>query len=92
MRVTNLSYLAEYVSTFFFILVILVSHGNPMIIGAALAFAIYMVAGISGGHLNPAVSFTMFMNGSMKSNEAVMYVLAQLLGGGSAYYAYQMTK
>lgn len=92
MRVTNLSYLAEYVSTFFFILVILVSHGNPMVIGAALAFAIYMVAGISGGHLNPAVSFSMFMNGSIRSNEAVMYVLAQLLGGGSAYYAYQMTK
>lgn len=92
MRVTNLSYLAEYLSTFFFILVILLSHGNPFVIGAALAFAIYMVAGISGGHLNPAVSFTMFMNGSIKSNEAVMYVLAQLLGGGSAYYAYQMTK
>lgn len=92
MRVTTLSYFAEYVSTFFLILVILMSNGNALMIGAALAFAIFMVGGISGGHLNPAVSFAMVMNGSIKSNEAVMYVLAQLLGGGSAYYAYQMTK
>lgn len=92
MRVTNLSYVAEYVSTFFVILVILMSHGNPLMIGAALAFAIFMVAGASGGHLNPAVSFTMFLNGAINSKEAIMYMVAQLLGGGSAYYAYQMSK
>lgn len=92
MRITNLSYLAEYISTFFFIMVILVSNGSPFTIGAALAFAIYIVAGISGGHLNPAVSFTMWLKGAIPTNDAVMYMVAQLLGGASAYYAYQMTK
>ena len=92
MRVTTLSYVAEYIATFFFILTILVSGGQPLIIGVALAFAIFMVGGISGGHLNPAVSFTMFLNGSLKGSDLVMYILAQVLGGSSAYYAYQMTK
>lgn len=92
MRVTNLSYFAEYIATFFFILAILLSGGQPLIIGGALAFAIFMVGSISGGHLNPAVSLTMFLNGSLKGSDLVMYLLAQVLGGGSAYYAYQMSK
>ena len=92
MLITNLSYIAEYIATFFFVLSILLSGGNAFIIGAALAFAILMVASVSGGHVNPAVSFAMFLNGSLKGSDLLMYVLAQVLGGGSAYYAYQMSK
>ena len=40
MRVTATSYFAEYVGTFFFILAIFVSMGNPLVIGAALALVI----------------------------------------------------
>jgi len=34
----------------------------------------------------------MYMNGALKGSDLAMYVLAQLLGGASAFYAYRMTK
>ena len=84
------AYIAEYVGTFFFILTIFASGGNPLVIGAGLAIAVFLIASISGGHVNPAVSLAMFMNGSLKPFDLFSYVFAQLLGGVSAYYAYKM--
>jgi aquaporin Z len=92
MKVSFASYIAEYVGTFFFILAIFASGGNPLIIGAALALAIFLIASVSGGHVNPAVSLAMYMNGALKPVELFSYVFAQLLGGASAYYAFKMIK
>jgi aquaporin Z len=92
MKVSFASYIAEYVGTFFFILAIFASGGNPLIIGAALALAIFLIASVSGGHVNPAVSLAMYMNGALKPMELFSYVFAQLLGGASAYYAFKMIK
>ena len=87
-----LPYLAEYLGAFFFILAIFSSGGNPLIIGGALALVVFLIGGISGGHVNPAVSFAMFMNNSLSMEKFVGYVVAQLLGGASAYYTYRMAK
>jgi len=92
MKITFASYLAEYLGAFFFILTIFASGGNPLIIGAALALLIFLIAGVSGGHVNPAVSLSMFMNGSLKPMELFSYVFAQMLGAVSAYYAYASIK
>jgi aquaporin Z len=92
MRITFASYLAEYIGAFFFVLSIFASGGNPLIIGAALALVIFLVANISGGHVNPAVSLAMYMNGGLKPMDLFNYVFAQLLGGASAYYAYKMVR
>jgi aquaporin Z len=92
MKISFVSYLAEYIGAFFFILAIFASGGNPLVIGAALALVIFLVASISGGHVNPAVSLAMYMNGSLKPVDLFSYVFAQLLGGASAYYAYTMVK
>jgi aquaporin Z len=92
MKVSFASYVAEYVGAFFFILAIFASGGNPLVIGAALALVIFLIADVSGGHVNPAVSLSMFMNGSLKPVELFSYVFAQLLGGVSAYYAYESIK
>jgi glycerol uptake facilitator-like aquaporin len=92
MKVSYASYLAEYIGTFFFILVIFASGGNPLVIGAALALVIFLTSTASGGFINPAVSISMFMNGSIKPAELFSYVFAQLLGGVSAYYAYASVK
>lgn len=92
MKVSFASYLAEYLGAFFFILSIFASGGNPLIIGASLALIIFLIANVSGAHVNPAVSLSMFMNGSLKPAELFSYVFAQLLGAVSAYYAYTNTK
>ncbi|XP_006181763.1 aquaporin-9 isoform X1 [Camelus dromedarius] len=56
--------------------------GFPM----AVAMAIYVTGGVSGGHVNPAVSFAMCLFGRMKWVKFPFYVGAQLLGAfaGSA--------
>jgi aquaporin Z len=92
MKITFTSYFAEYIGAFFFILAIFASGGNPLVIGAALALVIFLIATVSGGHVNPAVSLAMYMNGSLKPMDLFSYVFAQLLGGFSAYYAYNIIK
>ena len=85
-------YLAEYLGAFFFILAIFSSGGNPLVIGGALALVIFLVGSISGGHINPAVSVTMFLNRDISMNKLIGYIVAQVLGGASAYYTYRMAK
>ena len=54
---TNKS-LVEFVGTYLFLLVIIVT-GNPWAIGATLAIIIYLWGHISGGNFNPAVTIMM---------------------------------
>ena len=89
MRVTAASYIAEFIGTFFFILSIFVSAGQPLVIGGALALVIFLIAGVSGGHVNPAVSVATLLDGAIKPMELLGYVVAQIAGGASAFYAYR---
>lgn len=91
MNIPLLPYFAEYAGAFFFILAIFASGGNPLVIGAALALVIFLIGGISGGHVNPAVSLAMLLNHKISGMKFAGYALAQLLGGASAYYTYKMT-
>ncbi|KAM6149375.1 aquaporin-9 [Erethizon dorsatum] len=52
----------------------------------AVAMAIYATGGVSGGHINPAVSFALCLFGRMKWSKLPFYVGAQFLGAfaGSA--------
>uniref|UniRef100_A0A2N9F323 Aquaporin n=1 Tax=Fagus sylvatica TaxID=28930 RepID=A0A2N9F323_FAGSY len=60
--------------------------GGVGILGIAWAFGgmifvlAYCIAGISGGHINPAVTFGMLLARKVTLNQAVMYMLAQCLG------------
>jgi len=92
MKVSVTSYAAEFVGTFFFLLSILASAGSPLIIGAALALVVFLIAGLSGGHVNPAVSFMTYLNGGLRPSELVGYVVSQLAGGAAALYAYRATR
>ena len=92
MKSTPLTYIGEYIGTFFFILTIFASEGNPFIIGGSLALVIYLLADRTGGHVNPAVSISMYMNGSLKNIDMFFYIVAQMLGGISAYYTYKLTR
>jgi glycerol uptake facilitator-like aquaporin len=92
MKLTTPGYISEYLGTLFFILSILISKGNPFVIGGALALIIYMIANLSGGMVNPAVSLVMMMLNKITLQEFMIVVIMQLLGGISAYYAYKMLR
>lgn len=61
-------------------------------LGVALAFGLsvvamaYTIGGISGCHINPAITLGVFLSGRMKEKEAGMYMLFQVTGAiiGSA--------
>jgi glycerol uptake facilitator-like aquaporin len=62
-------YLVEFLGSIFFIYVVL-STGNPLAIGAALALAMLLTKNISGGFINPVITITM---------EITVYVLFSVL-------------
>ena len=61
--------------------------GNPITItaiglcfGIAVLIMVYTIGPISGCHVNPAVSFGVFLNKGMNFGEMIMYWIAQLIG------------
>jgi aquaporin Z len=83
-------YLAEFVGTFALVMIRLAT-GNPIITGASLALIILLTSSISGGHINPAVSFAMVSLKKMETELLIPYIASQILGGLTAveiYYRY----
>lgn len=80
----TLPLIAEFLGTLFLLLSILVT-GNFLVIGAALAAIVFLLGGISGAHVNPAVSLTFYLKGALSMTELVSYVAVQLAGGASAF-------
>lgn len=78
---------AEFLGTFALLCSIFFT-GNALIIGLTLAVIIWAIGDISGAHVNPAVSFAMYVKGSLTMVEYLLYSGAQFLGGILAYYTY----
>ncbi len=93
---------AEAIGTFLFVFigagsVVLGSHlnggdagglvGVALAHGLALAVLISALGPISGGHLNPAVTFGVWITGHVDAGRAGLYVLVQLLGGAAGALA-----
>jgi aquaporin Z len=80
-------FLAEFIGTFALVFVGL-SAGivNSDLIGIAIAYGltlavfVYAYGNISGAHLNPAVTFGLALNGTVKWMQAIFYWLAQFAG------------
>ncbi|CAD5174865.1 aquaporin PIP2-7-like [Musa acuminata AAA Group] len=49
--------------------------------GGMIFILVYCTAGISGGHINPAVTFGLFLARKVSLIRAVLYIVAQCLGG-----------
>ncbi len=81
------SYGVEFISTFIFLSVILIT-GNPVAIVIALLAMIYFSANISGGHVNPAISTMFYIKGDLNLTDTILYIASQILGGVAAYYFY----
>lgn len=81
-------FVSEFVGTFVFMLVILYATAQnaqwpnlaPLLIVGGLLSGIVLSATNSGGHLNPAVSFMMYLKGALTLNGMGEYMVAQLLG------------
>lgn len=62
-------------------------EGNLGILGIAMAFGLsivamaYVIGGISGCHINPAVTLGVLINGGISIKDAIGYWIAQFLGG-----------
>jgi len=55
--------------------------GISFAFGLSVVAMAYAIGHISGCHINPAISIAMVAAGRMKMNEAVLYVIAQIIGG-----------
>jgi aquaporin Z len=82
---------AEFLGTLLFILTIIATGGSSIFTGLVLAIIIFLIGDVSGAHVNPAVSFAMFLSGSLPASTFIAYSVVQLLGGLTAVYAYKAT-
>ncbi len=83
-------YLAELVGTF---VLVFMGCGSAVLAGAyignvgiSFAFGLsvltmaYAIGGISGCHINPAVSISMFVAGKLKLKDTIVYITVQCIG------------
>jgi glycerol uptake facilitator-like aquaporin len=82
------NYLVEFIATATFIYVVL-STGNPLVIGATLALIILITRTVSEGMLNPVITIVMASAGQIPVNEIIPLTIAQVLGGLVALEIYK---
>lgn len=81
-------FFAEVIGTFALVFVGagVVAQGEAGLIGVAAAFGlviatfVYLFGDLSGAHFNPAVTFSLALNGTVKWSQAIFYWIAQFLG------------
>ena len=89
-------WLAEFIGTFALIFVGIgaIKTAGHDVLGIALAhgltIAVFASATmhISGGNLNPAVTFGLLVGGQMDVKKSIAYWISQLAGGTAAFFAY----
>ncbi len=62
--------------------------------GLAVVAMAYTIGGISGCHINPAITLAMWLSGRIKEGEATLYMLSQFVGataGAAILYALTST-
>jgi aquaporin Z len=82
--------IAEFFGSFLLMLSVLASGGNFLVIGATLGVIVFLIGGISGSSVNPAISAGLWYNGTLSSSMFGLYTLVELLGGIAAAYSYKI--
>jgi len=83
-------YFVEFLGTLILVFVVL-STGNWLAIGAALAVIALVLGPISGGAFNPAVAIVYLANGTIPSSDLIPYIIAEIAGGLAAYEIVKLT-
>lgn len=71
---------AEFIGTFLLAAVVVAASGQPLFVLFAVLAAVLVVGGISGAHLNPALTIGALATRRITLVRAVCYVVAQVLG------------
>jgi len=87
------AYVAELIGTATLTLSVLVTLSSglalatPVAAGLTLALFVYTIGPISGSHINPAVTVGLWSIAKIKTDEAIKYILSQVVG---AFLALQL--
>jgi glycerol uptake facilitator-like aquaporin len=84
-----MSLAGEFLGTYLLVLSFFASGANPVVVGLTLAVIVFLIGGVSGANVNPAVSLASLLNGMMDGTKFISYVVVQMVGGAAAYYTYQ---
>ena len=86
----NLKLIAEFIGAFLLTFAVFISGGNFIVIGITLALIVFLIGGISGAAVNPAVSVGLWYAGTLTTKQFFMYSLVELIGGLFAAFSYKM--
>ena len=89
---------AEFLGTFFLVFFGVTSFlsmsGNDMLLegtitlGLTLFVLVHILGPVSGCHLNPAITIPVFMSGKIKQDDAIAYLIAQIIGATLGFILY----
>jgi aquaporin Z len=78
-------YITEFIGTFFLVLVMALT-GNAAAIGVVLMVMVFAGGHISGAHYNPAVTLAVLMRGKVSSQDAIVYMIVQIIAAAIAAF------
>lgn len=79
---------AEFIGTFLLAGVFIAGQGQPIFVLFALIGIVLLVGGISGAHVNPAITIGAWVTRRIGWLRAVGYILAQILGAAAAFFVF----
>lgn len=62
------------------------SIATPLVAGLVLMTLVYVLGPLSGAHVNPAVTVGLYSTGAIKLQDALLYILSQMIGGSIALF------
>lgn len=77
--------IAEFVGTFILTAVIVTQQNQPIALLFALVGVVLIIGGVSGAHVNPAITVGAWVTKKIQASRAVMYLAAQILGAMLAF-------
>lgn len=85
-------YAAELLGTFLLTFIVLIALAmpasmplaTPLLAAITLGTLVYTIGEMSGAHVNPAVTIAMLSVNKIKAQDALFYIIAQLLGATAA--------
>jgi aquaporin Z len=77
--------IAEFIGAFLLTAAFIETQGSPLYVAFALGGIVLIIGGVSGAHVNPAVTIGAWVTRKMNWVYALGYIVAQLLGATVAY-------